>query len=795
MRLRGALLSLALIVAACGGGDDMPADDDDTVEPDAAVDPEPDAAPPEDHCGDGVLDPDEQCDDGGKEAGDGCAATCFLERCGDGVVDDGQAISAWLEIAGDCADVTFAIDGTTVAQVEIPCICHGITTVPLDAAALALLDGGEHDLDLDAWTDEGGGLAWATLVVETSWPIGPLPADRTTAILVDAGEPGDAEARNPDFCDQQLADPVDASATIRLGEVCDDGDRESGDGCRADCKGTEQCQDGLVDGGEGCDDGNALDGDGCTAACVDEYCGDGVVNDVVEACEDGNAVPGDGCEPDCRATCGNGVTDQPLRFLDGDATIAGVSGGAIVAGIVDADADSDLVVVGAESVHALLSDGAGGVTIVTSAVTSGSVGDVTLVDYTGDGHLDLLISSFTLGVGISAGDGAGNFASPNWLSSAPNRHAAAADFDGDGRVDVLLHESANNTTWQVRNLGNGSFVTQAVANAPATGALYPLFEIANVDGDPAMEVLAVRNNELYVIENAGPSLAYGSTPIALPRSPAHFAAADVDGDGSIDAALGDSRLTVVFDVAGAYRIHERVVSMPVIATTNLDADAAREILAAGSSGAITSVYVASAEGTRITAFGPALDHTGSWLDLTALDLDGDASIDLAALDSSGALHLALGYTGNAESCDDGNAVATDGCDACALDACGADLGADRALATDAACYLAFPARTWAAAADDCVTLGGHLASIPDLATDQLLAPLAPSSAWIGLTDAAIEGTWVWNDGTPFAFTNWNSGEPNNSGNEDCVHLLGDGRWNDLPCTDASVAYLCEVPLP
>ena len=49
------------------------------------------------------------------------------------------------------------------------------------------------------------------------------------------------------------------------GEVCDDGNNESGDGCPADC--SEPCGDGVLDPGEVCDDGNRIDGDGCSADC------------------------------------------------------------------------------------------------------------------------------------------------------------------------------------------------------------------------------------------------------------------------------------------------------------------------------------------------------------------------------------------------------------------------------------------------------------------------------------------------------------------------------------------------
>ncbi|MBE4751653.1 tandem-95 repeat protein [Corallococcus sp. ZKHCc1 1396] len=63
--------------------------------------------------------------------------------------------------------------------------------------------------------------------------------------------------------------PVCGDGTVDSGEVCDDGNRVAGDGCRADCQGVELCGDGLVDSvtGEQCDDGGTTPGDGCDAAC------------------------------------------------------------------------------------------------------------------------------------------------------------------------------------------------------------------------------------------------------------------------------------------------------------------------------------------------------------------------------------------------------------------------------------------------------------------------------------------------------------------------------------------------
>lgn len=54
-------------------------------------------------------------------------------------------------------------------------------------------------------------------------------------------------------------------------EVCDDGNIDSGDGCRSDCRKVEMCGDALLDSGEGCDDGNANPADDCDACAPMEW--------------------------------------------------------------------------------------------------------------------------------------------------------------------------------------------------------------------------------------------------------------------------------------------------------------------------------------------------------------------------------------------------------------------------------------------------------------------------------------------------------------------------------------------
>ena len=66
---------------------------------------------------------------------------------------------------------------------------------------------------------------------------------------------------------------------------------------------------------------------------------------------------------------------------------------------------------------------------------------------------------------------------------------------------------------------------------------------------------------------------------------------------------------------------------------------------------------------------------------------------------------------------------------------------------------------------------------------------------IGLNDRLKEGQFVWSDGTPFnnsrSYSNWRDGQPDNSGNEDCV-VLNNNKWYDEPCSDTD-KYICERP--
>lgn len=113
-----------------------------------------------------------------------------------------------------------------------------------------------------------------------------------------------------------------------------------------------------------------------------------------------------------------------------------------------------------------------------------------------------------------------------------------------------------------------------------------------------------------------------------------------------------------------------------------------------------------------------------------------------------------------------------------------------------------PATTWTAAEALAQSVGGHLASIRSQAENDFIHSTFGNFAgvdrrlWIGFNDRDLEGQWVWSDGSEPGYTNWNPGEPNNSGGiEHYAEMLGsNGRWNDIADSGSGFPHLAVIRL-
>ncbi|MFM7262008.1 MAG: C-type lectin domain-containing protein, partial [bacterium] len=117
-------------------------------------------------------------------------------------------------------------------------------------------------------------------------------------------------------------------------------------------------------------------------------------------------------------------------------------------------------------------------------------------------------------------------------------------------------------------------------------------------------------------------------------------------------------------------------------------------------------------------------------------------------------------------------------------------------------YVATTATTWTAAEALGISLGGHLVSINDAAEQEFVWQNFRTLGgldrriWIGFSDQNVEGSFVWSDGSVAKYTNWNAGEPNNSGGtEDYAEMLGSsGKWNDLSNSGSGFPHIAVIEL-
>ena len=104
-------------------------------------------------------------------------------------------------------------------------------------------------------------------------------------------------------------------------------------------------------------------------------------------------------------------------------------------------------------------------------------------------------------------------------------------------------------------------------------------------------------------------------------------------------------------------------------------------------------------------------------------------------------------------------------------------------------YRSTSSMTWTNARAACDNMGGHLVTITSAAENTFVFNTWPSG-WIGFTDEVTEGQWRWVTGETVTYTNWNGGEPNDSGAEDYAQFVGGGKWNDLN-NNSSLNYVLE----
>ncbi|MEM7309447.1 MAG: VCBS repeat-containing protein [Planctomycetota bacterium] len=270
--------------------------------------------------------------------------------------------------------------------------------------------------------------------------------------------------------------------------------------------------------------------------------------------------------------------------------------------------------------------------------------DVAAADFDGDGNLDVVTAnegSDDVSIVLGGGDLTFAAATNAAVGGVPSS-VRVADLDADGTLDLAVLNLGSGDATLLGGGGDGTFTplgTLAVGTSTQALAAGDL----GVDGVPELVTARfVSSDESWVEVYAGLGSGAFGPPVATSVAPEtrSLTLADVGGDGTLDLIASGSETSVLAGLGdGSLAPPARYLSSKQVAVADLDQDGAVDLVSELGSGIGVlrglggGVFPADAE-----AF---LDATAS--DLVAEDFDADGQLDLAAVRFFGGIvSVALG---------------------------------------------------------------------------------------------------------------------------------------------------------
>lgn len=328
----------------------------------------------------------------------------------------------------------------------------------------------------------------------------------------------------------------------------------------------------------------------------------------------------------------------------------------VLIGDVNHDGKNDILVAnsGSSNISVFLGNGKGGFSAAPgSPFPAGpEPNDLTIADFNRDGHPDLAVANHGVKVvTVLLGNGRGVFfpapGSPFAVPSNPHPHGiVAADFNGDGKVDLAVDSWGENKVLVLFGNGDGTFQTPGVKFG--TGAApYQRLRTADLNEDGHADIVTSnwKGASVSVLLGDGKGGFYlsGGKNIAVSESPFGIAIGDFNGDRHLDIAVihysgyatdpSKDGLSILYgDGKGSYTSATKA-PLPVchypatVVAGDLNGDGIADIVIPNHVDNTITIYLGGKEGLQPAKGSPLVVGHGPQ-SVAIGDLNGDGKADL-----------------------------------------------------------------------------------------------------------------------------------------------------------------------